>query len=148
MRPVVAFDLDGTLYDWAPGAKKDYDDPKAIVDHTLADPRAMGAVRRFFLQGFEMHVVTGRTEPVRLATSAKLSLEFPHIHHRRVHMQPEWKGWDALRRFKADTLASIGHGLYIGDHRIDKEAAAMAGWVFTSAQDWLSSPSFPTKEAW
>lgn len=140
----VAFDLDGTLYRTLPGRSIDYASPDSIREDTVAFLEAMRGVEA--VADFDLHVVTGRTHAVREATLDKLRHDFAFIPEENVVFQDQWMGWDALHRFKADALASIGKGspsFYVGDLDVDRLAAKAAGWSYLDAELWRSCYDAP-----
>ena len=135
---MIVYDLDGTLGYWEPGRKPEYHNPEAVAWYFREYRDAPFLVASAADEG-ESHVLTGRTEVVSVPTLRFLEDHFPWIPTDNLHMQAEWLGWDALRRWKADKLAALGHGTYVGDLEVDRLAAQDAGWQFLHADHWRRS---------
>lgn len=141
-RPVVALDLDGTVFDIDDGVdihdSSFWDSPRLVSRHTWPNELAHRAWRLHSnnTHGADVVFVTGRTrrlQAVTLAQLAQVGFEAPLVEYR-----PAWMGLDSLAYAKADAL--VGACVYIGDLDSDREAAGLAEVPFIHVDDVPDAP--------
>ena len=131
LAPRVAFDLDGTLFDCAPGA--DYESRDSVASSTRPHPRAVATVRRLRDAGYRVGYITGRCTHLRGLTLMRLLQA--RLPAGPLVLQEKWLGYAAMAHYKAAEIRRMQAVAYVGDHDADEEAARLAGVPFFHAND-------------
>lgn len=136
--PVVAFDLDGTLFDVAEGeVVVDWGSPEDVAAKVVPH---LAACRMVALStGVRVAYVTGRGNVLRGVTTQQLVAA--HLPKGPLLMQPGYTAADALTLFKTKGLADLktlfgGVALFVGDSDHDAAAARLSGVPFLDAVAW------------
>lgn len=128
LRPLrVGFDIDGTLImSGLQGAE--FDDEALVRRNSSA---RVQVAHRLRASNVDPVFISGRTERVRSVTVQQLQAWPFRVERPEVHLQRAWRGWDALRTYKARRLKETGCQAYVGDEEaIDHAAAKLAGVPF------------------
>jgi phosphoglycolate phosphatase-like HAD superfamily hydrolase len=129
---LAVFDLDGTLFDVAPGI--DYDSPASVLAHARPHVGACERVRDMARVGWRIIYLSGRSEGVRGATLAQI--EVARLPWAPVFLQVAFRGMDEMALWKASILCAVRAAVYVGDTWADEEAAARAGVRFVHADEF------------
>lgn len=135
----VAWDIDKTLLQHTADVE-DYDDPAEL--ERVCEPYTELVEIATGWTGHRHWIVTGRvTETYRFTLEQLHRAGFVDdrgsLLFREMHMQPEWRGMEALVGYKAEGLANLYYDpeteenvsadLYVADDEADEEAADRAG---------------------
>lgn len=138
-RVVVAFDLDGTLWDVSPSI--DYDDPTTILDHCTPHPRAIERVNELAKRAVFHIYLTGRSEIARRITEAQLvAYGLPPA---PLIMQRQWRGYETLVHYKAAALIQWGATHHVADTTWDATASLHARIHHMHADHWRRGDPLP-----
>lgn len=136
---LVAFDLDGTLFDVGP--EVNYEDRESMRTHTRPHEAAIRRLQRLYMDGARVAYITGRCDHLRGFTLVQLARA--GAPPGALYMQRTWSGYDVMAKYKADALRACGAILYVGDHDSDRRAAERARIAFMLADDWRRGDALP-----
>lgn len=120
---VAAFDFDGSIAEWRRGSKADYVNPEATMRDCYSNPNLRWIALQLRLNGFQMHVITGRGEEHRDVIHRWL--QFYGI-VARIHCRPSHVALSCTDQaaWKASVLKDLQPITFIGDNALIDEAAA------------------------
>lgn len=131
----IGFDFDGTLAVWPQGVRADYSDPYGSIAKCAAVMGSMKWLKACIRNGHEVVIITGR-DILHEGAIRYWLLQFTGKFI-DVVTRPDYVSLDEASQanWKATEIAARTLLIYVGDnHRIDKEAARMAGVRFLDAK--------------
>lgn len=142
----IGFDFDGTLATWPLGSRRNYNDAFYAMTHAAAILGTVKWMKAVMRRGHRVVVITGRGTahrgPLRYWLF-QFTGQFVDVVARPNHV-----GLDVVAQaaWKAQVLSELAVNVYVGDnHRIDKEAARLAGVRFLDAKAFRNGalPALP-----
>lgn len=144
MPPLIAFDIDGTLFDVDEGT--DYESAESVRAGTRPHVPTCDLVRLLYAYGYRVAYVTGRCRPLRALTLVQTRIH-AGLPAGFLRMQRNWKGYAEMSAYKARELIDLGASVYVGDHPADAEAARIAGIPFISIEDFRAGAAVSMLDA-
>lgn len=137
---LIAFDLDGTLFDVREGT--DYESRDSVRAGARPHVESVRRVCDLFDRGYRVAYVTGRCEHLRGLTVVQTRVQ-AGLPPGQLRMQPFWMGYDVMASWKAAQLVELGAVMYVGDHEADRTAARTAGIPFVHVDEFRAGSVGP-----